>query len=74
MKMITENGIKPVVWCQLKQFAFTNPELCIAYVIRTSPHPRLGPETGGVTVTSQVLNISFQRKFFETLNTVYKWE
>jgi len=72
-KMITENGVKPIVYCKLKQFYFHNPQLCTAFIVRTSPHPKLGSAKGGLTVTSQVLVINFQRKFFETQNTVYRW-
>ena len=47
----------------------------IAYLDRLSDHPKLGPpRTESKTRTSLILRIDFERKEFETLNTIYYWE
>jgi len=81
-KIITENGVKPVVYCKLDMFveygSAGKRDVYVAHITRTSRHPVLGaptvPPNRTFTRTSQVLNIDFQKKQFETLNTVYRWE
>ena len=74
-KMVTENGVKFIVECELEKFELLSTTGCRAHLTRTTCHPRLGapPARGHITITSQILNIDFQKKQFETLNTVYRW-
>lgn len=46
----------------------------VAYLDRHSDHPKLGPpRTESQTRTSMILRIDFEKKNFETLNTIYDW-
>lgn len=74
-KITTEHGVKMIVECELITFEFFSSTVWRGVVRQTSTHPCLGPPLGGtITYTSQVLNIDFYKKQFETLNTVYLWK
>lgn len=45
-----------------------------AHIRRLDPHPRLGPPTGGVTITSEVKTITFDARVMVTENNIYFWD
>lgn len=68
---------KPVVLCELihlEPVAGHPVGTYCALVRRTSPHPVLGKDAGGVTVTSQVIRVDFDHRIIETLNTYYRFK
>lgn len=48
--------------------------LLIAYIRRLENHAKLGPPTMGLTHTSLIVRIDFEKKEIETLNSIYYWE
>lgn len=66
---------KPVVKCRLFHLEERKSEGCVwvAYLIRLSEHPRLGPPNDKMMRTSIVERIDFKLKKLETLNTIYDW-
>jgi hypothetical protein len=45
----------------------------VGVVRRMQAHERLGEATGGITNTSTIRFIDFEKKFFETEHTIYRW-
>lgn len=65
---------KPVVKCGRVSFAQFEELQYVAFLDRLSHHPKLGnPRTETQTRTSLILRIDFEKKQFETLNTIYDW-
>lgn len=71
--------MKPRVKCGRVSFshisAITDETVYIAFLDRLTHHPKLGPpRCESQTRTSKILRIDFEKKEFETLNTVYFWD
>lgn len=65
---------KPVVKCGRVSFHQFRGLNYVAFLDRLSNHPKLGPpRTESQTRTSLILRIDFEKKRFETLNTIYDW-
>lgn len=66
--------VKPRVKCTRVSFYPTQGMQYVAMLDRLSDHPKLGsPRAESQMRTSLVLRIDFEKKEFETLNTVYYW-
>lgn len=63
--------MKPRYKCELEGFHCMNKHQFTAIVRRLSIHDRLGRPTGGLTTTSLIVRIDFERKEIETLNSIY---
>lgn len=56
------------------QYRSDNVNLYVARIYRLERHARLGPPPADrITTTSPILWINFQKKIFETQNSIYRW-